>query len=160
MFVWDLRLIRQQLKELGMDWDWPEFPAFRVPGSKPVPRFTQGRAVHHKICFALGCVRFVSLFVFGGSAGFLAAWADLRFWRGSKSMRKTDCWVIIRAERLRPEKSLGCVRFLLVFGWDGLRRGLLRLSSVVGLLLVLTANPAQVCLLPALSQQKGRVVSR
>jgi len=26
MFVWDLRLIRQQLKELGMDWDWHEFP--------------------------------------------------------------------------------------------------------------------------------------
>src|SRR5262249_35745914 len=26
LFVWDLRLIRQQLKELRMDWDWPEFP--------------------------------------------------------------------------------------------------------------------------------------
>jgi WD40 repeat protein len=24
--VWDLRLIRQQLKELGLDWDWPDFP--------------------------------------------------------------------------------------------------------------------------------------
>jgi WD40 repeat protein len=24
--VWDLRLIRQELKELGLDWDWPEFP--------------------------------------------------------------------------------------------------------------------------------------
>jgi len=28
LFVWDLRLIRQQLKELelGLDWEWPEFP--------------------------------------------------------------------------------------------------------------------------------------
>ncbi len=25
LYVWDLRLIRQQLKELGLDWDWPEF---------------------------------------------------------------------------------------------------------------------------------------
>ena len=24
--VWDLRLIRQRLKELGLDWDWPDFP--------------------------------------------------------------------------------------------------------------------------------------
>jgi serine/threonine protein kinase/WD40 repeat protein len=27
LHVWDLRLIRRQLKELGLDWDWPEFPA-------------------------------------------------------------------------------------------------------------------------------------
>jgi serine/threonine protein kinase/WD40 repeat protein len=27
IYVWDLRLIRQQLKELGLDWDWPEFPS-------------------------------------------------------------------------------------------------------------------------------------
>jgi WD40 repeat protein len=28
LYVWDLRLIRQQLKELGLDWvDWPEFAA-------------------------------------------------------------------------------------------------------------------------------------
>jgi len=27
MHVWDLRRIRQQLKELGLDWDWPAFPA-------------------------------------------------------------------------------------------------------------------------------------
>jgi WD40 repeat protein len=26
IYVWDLRLIRQQLKELGLDWDWDEFP--------------------------------------------------------------------------------------------------------------------------------------
>jgi serine/threonine protein kinase/WD40 repeat protein len=26
LYVWDLRLIRQELKELGLDWDWPEFP--------------------------------------------------------------------------------------------------------------------------------------
>jgi WD40 repeat protein len=25
LHVWDLRLIRQQLKELGLDWDWPDF---------------------------------------------------------------------------------------------------------------------------------------
>ena len=24
--VWDLRAIRQRLKEMGLDWDWPEFP--------------------------------------------------------------------------------------------------------------------------------------
>ena len=26
LYVWDLRLIRQQLKELGLDWTWDEFP--------------------------------------------------------------------------------------------------------------------------------------
>jgi hypothetical protein len=26
VYVWDLRLIRRQLKELGLDWDWPDFP--------------------------------------------------------------------------------------------------------------------------------------
>jgi WD40 repeat protein len=25
LYVWDLRLIRRQLKELGLDWDWPQF---------------------------------------------------------------------------------------------------------------------------------------
>jgi serine/threonine protein kinase/WD40 repeat protein len=25
LYVWDLRLIRNQLRELGMDWEWPEF---------------------------------------------------------------------------------------------------------------------------------------
>jgi hypothetical protein len=24
--VWDLKLIRQQLKARGLDWEWPEFP--------------------------------------------------------------------------------------------------------------------------------------
>src|SRR5262249_33122239 len=33
LYVWDLRLIRQQLKELGLDWDWPEFPP-AGPGSQ------------------------------------------------------------------------------------------------------------------------------
>jgi hypothetical protein len=33
--VWDLRLIRRQLKDLGLDWDWPEFPA---PADADVPR--------------------------------------------------------------------------------------------------------------------------
>ena len=27
LYVWDLRLIRQQLKELELDWDWPDFPS-------------------------------------------------------------------------------------------------------------------------------------
>ena len=27
LVVWDLRLIRRQLQELGMDWDLPEWPA-------------------------------------------------------------------------------------------------------------------------------------
>ncbi|HMF15822.1 MAG TPA: hypothetical protein VKE98_01390, partial [Gemmataceae bacterium] len=36
LFVWDLRLIRQQLKELRMDWDWPEFqPSDAVANSGP-----------------------------------------------------------------------------------------------------------------------------
>src|SRR5262249_23787858 len=26
LYVWDLRLIRQRLKELGLDWEWPDFP--------------------------------------------------------------------------------------------------------------------------------------
>jgi hypothetical protein len=26
LYVWDLRLIRQELKELDLDWEWPEFP--------------------------------------------------------------------------------------------------------------------------------------
>jgi tetratricopeptide (TPR) repeat protein len=34
--VWNLRLIRRQLKELGLDWDWPEFPP-AAPGSESPP---------------------------------------------------------------------------------------------------------------------------
>jgi WD40 repeat protein len=34
LYVWDLRLIRQQLKELGLDWDLPEF-APEAGGSRP-----------------------------------------------------------------------------------------------------------------------------
>ncbi len=37
--VWNLRLIRRQLKELGLDWDWPEFPP-AAPGSED-PRSLQ-----------------------------------------------------------------------------------------------------------------------
>jgi serine/threonine protein kinase/WD40 repeat protein len=34
--IWDLRLIREHLKELGLDWDWPEFaPADRVVEAEP-----------------------------------------------------------------------------------------------------------------------------
>jgi TPR repeat protein len=36
IYVWDLRLIRQQLKELGLDWEWDEFPP-ADPASKPAP---------------------------------------------------------------------------------------------------------------------------
>jgi hypothetical protein len=38
--VWDLRLIRTQLKAMGLDWDWPEFalapqsPEHRAPTSQ------------------------------------------------------------------------------------------------------------------------------
>jgi WD40 repeat protein len=34
LYIWDLRLIRQQLQELGLDWDWPEF-APEAGGSRP-----------------------------------------------------------------------------------------------------------------------------
>jgi serine/threonine protein kinase/WD40 repeat protein/tetratricopeptide (TPR) repeat protein len=36
IYVWDLRLIRERLKELGLDWDWPEF--------KPAPKAQRSRA--------------------------------------------------------------------------------------------------------------------
>jgi tetratricopeptide (TPR) repeat protein len=36
LYVWDLRLIREQLKDLGLDWDWPEFPP-ADPASKAPP---------------------------------------------------------------------------------------------------------------------------
>jgi hypothetical protein len=39
IYVWNLRLIRRQLKELGLDWDWPEFPP-AAPGSES-PRSLQ-----------------------------------------------------------------------------------------------------------------------
>jgi hypothetical protein len=29
--VWDLRLIRRELKELGLDWDWPAIPPADAP---------------------------------------------------------------------------------------------------------------------------------
>jgi tetratricopeptide (TPR) repeat protein len=35
--VWDLRLIRRQLKDLGLDWDWPEFPATTKADGPPTP---------------------------------------------------------------------------------------------------------------------------
>jgi len=35
--VWDLRLIRQQLKEMGLDWDWPEFAAETTDVASPLP---------------------------------------------------------------------------------------------------------------------------
>jgi serine/threonine protein kinase/WD40 repeat protein len=33
MYIWDLRLLRSELVELGLDWDWPEFR----PASPPLP---------------------------------------------------------------------------------------------------------------------------
>lgn len=35
LFVWDLRLIREQLKDLGLDWEWPDFPP-ADPGSHAI----------------------------------------------------------------------------------------------------------------------------
>jgi tetratricopeptide (TPR) repeat protein len=34
--AWDLRMIRARLKELGLDWDWPEFPAANATDSSTV----------------------------------------------------------------------------------------------------------------------------
>jgi WD40 repeat protein len=31
MYIWDLRLLRSELVELGLDWDWPQFPAASPP---------------------------------------------------------------------------------------------------------------------------------
>ena len=31
IYVWDLRLLRQELADLGLDWDWPEFPPPTAP---------------------------------------------------------------------------------------------------------------------------------
>jgi tetratricopeptide (TPR) repeat protein len=33
LYVWDLRLIRQELKELGLDWEWPDFPPRDASGN-------------------------------------------------------------------------------------------------------------------------------
>jgi serine/threonine protein kinase/WD40 repeat protein len=33
MYIWDLRLLRSELAELGLDWDWPQFP----PAPPPLP---------------------------------------------------------------------------------------------------------------------------
>jgi hypothetical protein len=34
--IWDLRAIRARLKEMNLDWDWPEFPpADQTAGSQP-----------------------------------------------------------------------------------------------------------------------------
>ena len=35
--VWDLRLIRRQLKELGLDWDWPEFDPAEMSDKPQAP---------------------------------------------------------------------------------------------------------------------------
>jgi tetratricopeptide (TPR) repeat protein len=37
LYVWDLRLIRQQLKELDLDWDWPEFSPPEPGSPHPAP---------------------------------------------------------------------------------------------------------------------------
>jgi len=53
--VWDLRLIRRQLKELGLDWDWPEFaPAEmsdkpRAPGAGTPFRIQVIRLYEHGV---------------------------------------------------------------------------------------------------------------
>jgi hypothetical protein len=34
--IWDLQAIRARLKEIHLDWDWPDFaPANQFPGSEP-----------------------------------------------------------------------------------------------------------------------------
>jgi WD40 repeat protein len=37
--VWDLRLIRRRLTAMGLDWEWPEFPAANLTPGGPPPRF-------------------------------------------------------------------------------------------------------------------------
>jgi serine/threonine protein kinase/WD40 repeat protein len=37
LYVWDLRLIRRHLKELGLDWEWPEFPPPDSSGKRAKP---------------------------------------------------------------------------------------------------------------------------
>jgi hypothetical protein len=37
VYVWDLRLIRQQLKELDLDWDWPDFKPADPDGDAAKP---------------------------------------------------------------------------------------------------------------------------
>jgi WD40 repeat protein/tetratricopeptide (TPR) repeat protein len=38
--IWDLRAIRQRLKGMGLDWDWPEFPP-AAQADEPGPRYTE-----------------------------------------------------------------------------------------------------------------------
>lgn len=41
--IWDLRAIRARLKEMNLDWDWPEFaPANPIPGSEPEKYTVEG----------------------------------------------------------------------------------------------------------------------
>jgi tetratricopeptide (TPR) repeat protein len=37
LYVWDLRRLRQELKELDLDWAWPEFPPPQAGGPHPAP---------------------------------------------------------------------------------------------------------------------------
>src|SRR5262249_8406068 len=37
LYVWDLRSIRRQLKELDLDWEWDEFPSAAEPVGLPAP---------------------------------------------------------------------------------------------------------------------------
>jgi serine/threonine protein kinase/WD40 repeat protein len=46
IYVWDLRVIRQQLKEIGLDWDGPEFPPAPPPGRAPAVRVDPGFLRH------------------------------------------------------------------------------------------------------------------
>src|SRR5262249_53771996 len=38
LYVWDLRSIREQLKEMGLDWEWPEFRRADPAGETRPPR--------------------------------------------------------------------------------------------------------------------------
>jgi serine/threonine protein kinase/WD40 repeat protein len=42
IYVWDLRSIRRQLREMGLDWEWPEFPLAPPPGRRPEVRVDPG----------------------------------------------------------------------------------------------------------------------
>jgi hypothetical protein len=40
LYVWDLRLIREGLKELGLDWDEPPYPPSPNPATRKLLRLT------------------------------------------------------------------------------------------------------------------------
>jgi hypothetical protein len=45
IYVWDLAAIRQQLKAMDLDWDWPEFPPPEAGGPRPPPSVRVDRGI-------------------------------------------------------------------------------------------------------------------